>query len=395
MALCPVCSCLCDDIEVIGEKPKIENINNACRRGAAYFLGYNVDRLEPAVDSKVVEVEESIARAAALLKSAKNVVIYGLANIDSEAQAAAFELAAKIPSTIGDFSIFSSLFKEIQSGNMKTNTLDYVRDRVDTIIYWGSDPSNSHPRHLSRFTYYPRGKFRQRGWEEDRYLIIIDVRDSATSKMYKKFLKVKPGDDAELMRALIEALDGRLPNTSLDKKTLMEFASQLKKSKYGVICAGAGLAGALNENLDLFKQLLQKLNQGREFFVIPMLDGPNAFAFEKLIYEKGINSSPELLYDALLNGGADLALIIKSDPLSDLPHPLSKSLLKIPLIVIDSHKSLTSSRAKITIPSAVTSIEASCSLYRMDGVNVKGEKVFDSRMFSDAEIFRRLMEEMG
>ncbi len=357
-------------------------------------MGYNVDRLEPLADGKAVEVEESIVRAAALLKSAKNVVIFGLANLDSEAQKAAFELAAKIPSTAGNLSIFGSLFKEIQRGNVKTTTLDYVRDRVDTIIYWGSDPSNSHPRHLSRFTYYPRGKFRQRGWEEDRYLIIIDVRDSATSRMYKKFLKIKPGDDTELMRALLDALDGKLPETSLDKKTLMELASQLKKSKYGVICTGAGLAGALNENLDLFKQLLQKLNQGREFFVIPMLDGSNAFGFEKLIQEKGINSSPELLYDVLVNGRADLALIVKSDPLSELPNPLAKSLLKIPLIVIDSHKSLTSSRAKITIPSAVTSVETGCSLYRMDGLSISSEKIFESKNYSDAGILIRIMEEL-
>lgn len=394
VALCPVCSCLCDDIEVIKSTSNIESVSNACRRGTAYFLNFNIDRLEPTIDGKKTEIEESINRAAALLKNSKKLLIYGIANIDDEAQKIAFEIAHKIPSILGDSSVFSLLVRQILEGKIKTNTLDYVKDRVDTIIYWGSDPSNSHPRHLSRYTYYPRGKFRQRGWEEDRYLIGIDIRDSSTSRMFKKFLKLKLGEDEELMKALIEALYGKVPTTALDKKTIIELASLLKKTKYGVICVGFGLAAALNSNLQLFQELLNKLNEGREFIVIPMLEGPNAFGFEKSMLEKKIDSKFDSNYSAILNGEVDLALIIKSDPLSELPNPLPRSLRKIPLIVIDSRRTLTAIKAKVTIPSAVTSIEASCSLHRMDGVIVRGEKLFESKAMSDAEVLRKLRDAM-
>lgn len=394
MALCPVCACLCNDIEVVKGASNIESISNACRRGTAYFMNFNVDRLEPAVDGRKAEIEESIDKAAALLKNSRKVLIYGLANVDDEAQKAAFEIAEKVPSILGNSSVFSLLVRQILEGKIKTNTLDYVRDRVDTIIYWGSDPSNSHPRHLSRYTYYPRGKFRQRGWEEDRYLIGIDIRDSSTSRMFKKFLKIKPGEDAELIKALMESLDSKLPVTALDKKAILELASLLKKSKYGVICAGFGLAAALNNNLELFHKLVCKLNEGREFIVIPMLEEANAFGFEKLMHEKKMDSTPDLLYKSILNSEVDLALIIKSDPLSELPYPLPSGLLKIPLIVIDSRRTLTSSRAKVTIPSAATCIEASCSLHRMDGVVVRGDKLFDSKAMNDAEVLRKLREAM-
>lgn len=394
MALCPVCSCLCDDIEVVKSASNIESLSNACRRGTAYFLNFNVDRLEPSIDGKKVEVGESISSAIALLKKSRKILIYGVANVDDEAQKAAFEIADKIPSILGDSSVFSLLVKKILEGRIKTNTLDYVRDRVDTIIYWGSDPSNSHPRHLSRYTYYPRGKYRQRGWEEDRYLIGIDIRDTSTSKMFKKFLKIKLGEDLELIKALMASLSDKLPVTPLDKKTILELASLLKKAKYGAIFAGFGLAQALNNNFELFEQLLNKLNESGEFTVIPMLEAPNAFGFEKLMYEKKIDSTLELLHGAILNSEIDLALIIKSDPVSELPYPLQKNLLKIPLIVIDSRRTLTSIKAKVTIPSATTSIEASCSLHRMDGVVVKGEKLFDSKAMSDAEVLRKLKEGM-
>ncbi|MEM2924373.1 MAG: hypothetical protein QXJ68_01620 [Methanocellales archaeon] len=392
MALCPVCSCLCDDIEVVKSANNIESLSNACRRGTAYFLNFNVDRLEPSIDGKKVEVEESIKSAITLLKNSRKVLIYGLANVDDEAQKIAFEIADKIPSILGDSSVYSFLVKKILAREIKTNTLDYVRDHADTIIYWGSDPSNSHPRHLSRYTYYPRGKYRQRGWEEDRYLIGIDVRDSSTSKMFKKFLKIKPSEDVDLIKALIISLSGKIPNTTLDKKTILELTSQLKKAKHGVICAGFGLAQAIYNNLELFKELLAKLNEIGEYIVIPMLEGANAFGFEKLMYEKKIDSTLEQLHRAILNSEVDLALIIKSDPVSELPNPLQKALLKIPLIAIDSRRTLTSSKAKITIPSAAASIEFSCSLYRMDGVMVRGEKLLDSRAMSDAEVLRRLRE---
>ncbi|MEM2990482.1 MAG: hypothetical protein QXQ02_04790, partial [Halobacteria archaeon] len=113
MALCPVCSCLCDDIEVVKSANNIESLSNACRRGTAYFLNFNVDRLEPSIDGKKVEVEESIKSAITLLKNSRKVLIYGLANVDDEAQKIAFEIADKIPSILGDSSVYSFLVKKI------------------------------------------------------------------------------------------------------------------------------------------------------------------------------------------------------------------------------------------------------------------------------------------
>ncbi|MHA2273369.1 MAG: hypothetical protein ACXACI_16040, partial [Candidatus Hodarchaeales archaeon] len=36
-------------------------------------------------------------------------------------------------------------------------------NRSDLIIYWGANPIHAHPRHLSRYSLFPRGYFRERG----------------------------------------------------------------------------------------------------------------------------------------------------------------------------------------------------------------------------------------
>jgi formylmethanofuran dehydrogenase subunit B len=89
--------------------------------------------------------------------------------------------------------------ERILTGRLPTCTLDDVRNFADTSIFWGADPSNSHPRLLSRFAYYPRGEKRQKSYEEERTCIVVDVRKSATTKLCSNYFKVLPGGDADLI----------------------------------------------------------------------------------------------------------------------------------------------------------------------------------------------------
>ena len=53
----------------------------------------------------------------------------------------------------------------IQESGISGSTAGEVTNRADLVVYWGTNPMDSMPRHLSRYAVYPRGFFRERGNE--------------------------------------------------------------------------------------------------------------------------------------------------------------------------------------------------------------------------------------
>ena len=67
-------------------------------------------------------------------------------------------------------------------------TLGEVKNRADLVVYWGSDPVESHPRHLERFVLAP-GKFVPQG-RRGRTLVVADVKRTATAELADFFLNL-------------------------------------------------------------------------------------------------------------------------------------------------------------------------------------------------------------
>ncbi|HMB45598.1 MAG TPA: formylmethanofuran dehydrogenase subunit B, partial [Candidatus Methanoperedens sp.] len=186
MATCTGCALLCDDIEAIVENNRIKETRNACRRGAARIKGCT-NRLIPSIDLKPTDIESSIRKTVEIIKNARSPMLFGLDNSTCEAQAKGIQLAKKINAVIDDTSSFCQglLMERILQKKLRTCSLEDIRNKADVLVYWGSDAQDSQPRHLSRFSYFPRGESRQRGYEEDRMAIAIDVRESNTAKICK------------------------------------------------------------------------------------------------------------------------------------------------------------------------------------------------------------------
>jgi formylmethanofuran dehydrogenase subunit B len=89
----------------------------------------------------------------------------------------------------------------------------------------------------------------------------------------------------------------------------------------------------------------------------------------------------------------DAALIIASDPAAHFPKASVEHLARIPVIVIDPFKSLTSQIADVIIPSTIVGVEEEGSAYRMDTVPLRMRKVIESPsdLLSDEEILRRIL----
>jgi formylmethanofuran dehydrogenase subunit B len=405
MVVCTGCSLLCEDIELSMKEGAISQTKNLCRKGHGHFESLFAERTTPRIEGQEVSLDQAIRKAAEILREAKRPLLYGWSNSALEAQKAGIDLAKKLEAIIDDTSSFCQgiLMEMVLHGLLPTCTLDDVRNFADTSVFWGADPSNSHPRHLSRFAYYPRGTKRQKSYEEERTCIAVDVRKSATAKLCSNYyFRVPPGGDSEFVASIISVLDGKIPKFG-DKKRMIELGSILRKTEFGVIFPGLGMVYSLQEKMDLLRTLIARLNEISTFKVVPMVGHYNMRGFNQLMLDEtgfinrvsfhgaAATREPENSVVAAAKS-CDAALVIGSDPLSALPFGIARSLAKIPLIAIDPCRSLTTDAAKVVIPSAMYGLDAGGSALRMDGAKIQFEPFFKSDRLSDEQILIRIKE---
>lgn len=393
--ICTGCSCLCDDIEFEDSK-----ILNACERGFKHISQFKESRARNCVGGKEVDVDSAIEAAIEALKSAKSPAIYGLDTSTVEAQKLAIKIAKKLNAYIDDNSSFclGEFVEAILRKEVPTATLENVREYAYVLVYWGTNPYHSLPRHMSKFTYYPRGAKRSRGHDEDRYLVVIDVRKSEIAKLAKKnarFIKVE--DDLEIVESFEKALEGKA-----SKFDVAGILREMKRSDFNVVFGGLGLKYGLKGNYRRFFDLLRRLNDFVPVYFIPAGFHSNMRGFNETMFEEvgEVNkfsflekrsdsrfSFPELVE----NGKIDTALIVGTDPMVSLPFELMKRLLSIKKIVIDPKETMTAKNAEIGIRSAYSGIESGGEMVRSDGVRIKLEPITKSEV-DDVYILRKILE---
>lgn len=420
-AVCPFCACLCDDIVVLTEGNKIKEIRNACKLGMSKFLSVDKEnRIKiPMIEGKEVEYAEGIEKAAEILKKANKPLIYGLSNSGYNAQHAALKIARKKKGVFDTTdSICHNLFY-LQMQKMEHSfyyaTLDEIRDKANVVIYWGCNPLESHPRHLSRFSVYPIGRYVLEG-AVNREVIHIDVAETKLKKISKWFLKVKAGEDfkiAEIMRKLVKGETKGLRELIEDIEegkfdTIGKIAESMSKAFYGVIFLGLGVLSNENatENIKSIFSLVEELNKkGARFVIFPMKGHFNVFGASQLLlretgYPFGVDFSSHNIFEAGRTTVLDIieeidtALIIGADPFSSFSMEKAKKLRDIPIILIDPFESITTQFSTIALPSAITGIEAEEIAYRMDGLPLKLQKIIDCEYPTDNEILEEIYKRL-
>ncbi len=105
--VCPICGCLCDDIEVTVENNEIVKMKNGCAVCEAKMVhGYKSEEriLKPMIrkDGKLVPVsmDEAVHKAAQILTDAKYPLLFGWSSSTSEAQRIGVELAEELGSAL-------------------------------------------------------------------------------------------------------------------------------------------------------------------------------------------------------------------------------------------------------------------------------------------------------
>ncbi|NQE46853.1 formylmethanofuran dehydrogenase subunit B [ANME-1 cluster archaeon GoMg2] len=416
-AVCPFCACLCDDvvISVDAEGNKITGIRNACTIGVQKFLStQNKGRIRnPRIDGKETNYEAAIQKAVDILRNAKKPLIYGLSNSGYNAQRVALEIA-KHKKGVYDTSesiCHSLLYSELLKGKYPFYyaLLDEIRDNANVIIYWGANPIVSHPRHLSRYSVYPTGRYALKG-VMDREIITIDVVDSELKKISRWFLRLNPGEDAKIAEVMTRLVKGEtsglreLVDDEIDFDSIVKITDRLKKAFYGVIFVGLGVLSSEDapQNIEAIFALVDALNKaGVKFVLFPMKGHFNVMgAVQLLLRETGYPFGLDFSRDEIFEPGkttvldvldeVDAALIVGADPFSSFPVAKAKKLCDMPIILIDPFETPTTLISSVVFPTAITGVEAEGIAYRMDGVPLKLEKIVDCPYPSDNEILDRI-----
>lgn len=323
---CPVCGCLCDDIELTIRDGRIAKVKNGCSMCESKFLGYSGHRLfTPLVrkNGKLVEAsfEEAIAKTSRILAEADYPLLYGWSSTSCEAMRVGIELAEEVGGVIDNTSTVchGPSVLGIQDVGIPSCTLGQIRHRADLIVYWGSNPWSAHPRHIERYTSFSEGRFEKSEWKgymlknkalavrkkigsalrkvlkesapsslpvrndpfpsllkTGRKLVVVDVRRTRSAEMADYFVQVEPNKDYELFqafRALIRDQELDVDEVAgVPVEYLEEVADVMVNCAFGIFFFGLGLTMSVGKhrNIDAAISLTQDLNMRTKFAIMPM-----------------------------------------------------------------------------------------------------------------------------
>jgi formylmethanofuran dehydrogenase subunit B len=278
------------------------------------------------------------------------------------------------------------------------------------IIFWGSNPAESHPRHFSKYSLMPKGMFLPRG-RKDRTCVIVDVRRTKSARAADLFLQIKPRKDFEAiwtLRALARGIE--LNPTRVAEETGVELAAwqdlmrQMKSARFGVIFFGMGLTMTRGKhaNSEAILALTREMNQFTRFVCKPNRGHGNVTGADNVVtwrtgYPFGVsltrgyprfNPGEYTAADVLARREADAALIIASDPLANFSQPAREHLRSIPYIALDPKETPTTRQAAVAFSVATYGINVPGTVYRMDDVPIPLRPAFASPFPSDYEVLR-------
>ena len=300
-----------------------------------------------------------------------------------------------------------------QLGGRSKATLGEIKDRADLVILWGANPAECHPRHFTRYSVTPKGKYTPEG-RKGRTVVVVDVRKTPSSRIADIFLQIRPARDFEALTALRALVKGRrvdrerLEETGLTLEQLQDLADRMKRASYGAMFFGMGLTMTRGKFMNAAAMLTLgvEMNEFTRFVSMPLrghgnVTGADAVTSWLTGYPFGVdfsrgypryNPGEYTTIDLLTRGEVDAVLVLAADPGATMPKPAIDHMARVPTIVLDPKVTHTSKLARVHITTAVTGISAPGTVYRMDEVPLRARPSLRSPYPTDEEVMGRILE---
>lgn len=413
--VCPFCGCLCDDLVVSVEGTKVLSVENGCTLATEKFTGdhrlaHPIRRTGGAWEKTTYD--DAIRETAEILLDAERPLLYGWSGTFVEAQTLGVHMAELLGAVIDNTSTVchGPSILAIQEVGHPGCTLGQVKNRADVIVYWGANPIEAHPRHMSRYTTFTDGFFVKSAFRE-RKVIVVDIRETDSSEIADEFVKVTPGGDYAVLTALRMIVRGKgdlVPATvsGVTREQLFRVAEICLSARFGAIFFGLGLtmSRGKSKNIRNAIELTEELNRHTKFTISPMRGHWNVYGSNEVFtwitgypyavdFSRGIafyNPGETTSVDLLRRKECDACLVVASDPGAHFPRACAEHLASIPTVQIDPHVNATTHLSRIQIPVAVTGIDAEGTAYRMDGVPIRTRKLFSTGYPDDVSVLGRI-----
>ena len=430
--VCPVCGCVCDDLELTVDDSRVLDVKRACHLAEPWFLNQSsAKRLAAEIDGNAASLEEALQRAVNILSQAKAPLIYGLSRSSTPGQRAAINLADRLGATIDTTASMchGPSIMAVQSVGESTCSLGEVRNRSDLVIFWGCHPAVSHPRHAERYSVFPRGQFVPRGRVDRTVVMIGDAREvhdwrlDPSGSLPDIVIPIEPDRDFEaitMLRAMLKGLP--LPDTNLGQvqtgaslAVLHSLVERMRSCKSGVVFFGLGLTGTSlgqteprselgHSNVECLLRLVAELNAITRFYARRMrLQGDVSGADSVLCWQTGFPFSVNLArgyprynpgeYSAnelLERSEVDACLLLGSETVPFFSAAAQAHLRAIPTITLDYPASPPTLSPTVHITTSPYGLSASGTIYRMDEVPLPLTAYLPSRYSTDEEILSEL-----
>jgi formylmethanofuran dehydrogenase subunit B len=399
------------------DQGRITEAQGACRLAEPWLLGQ--DGRQPTVaeiEGRPASLDAALVRAADILRTSSSPLIYGMSRSSTEGQRAAVSLAERIGATIDTNASLchATSVMAIQVVGESTCTLGEVKNRADLVIFWGSNPLESHPRHFERYSVLPQGRFIP-GGRGDRTLIVADVKPTASTEAADVFLPVEPGRDFEALTTLRSLVRGTpveaTAATGAPLPMLEDLAARMKACRYGIAFFGLGLSMTSlgQHNVEALLLLVRDLNEHTRFSARRMrVPGDVTGADTVLTWQTGypfsvnfsrgyprFNPGEFSAQDMLLRREVDACLLVGSEGVARFSEAAKANLRRIPTIALDHPTVDSFLPPTVRFTTAVYGVHRPGTAYRMDGVPIPLRGFLPSGYPSDDEVLKGIEKRIG
>ena len=280
----------------------------------------------------------------------------------------------------------------IQESGISGSTAGEVKNRADLVVYWGTNPMDSMPRHLSRYAVYTRGFFRERG-KQDRFVVTVDPRRTATAKASDMYIPIKPNSDYEAFAALLTILRGKEPHPSVEEitgisiETFKELAHRMTTCQFGALYGGLGLPASKgrHRNIEMIMRVIAEVNKYTKFTIGAIRGHCNVSGFNQMAswiygYPFGVdfmrgyprfNPGEFTTVDLLLRKEVDAVFVMCADLGAHLPKECVEYMKNdIPVVCIDIAPCPTTLISDVVLPGVIDAMECDGTFYRFDNVPI-------------------------
>lgn len=412
---CTMCGCVCDDLKLTVADGRITAVAPGCALAEPWLLAQESATESAArIDGKTVSLQQAIEQAADLLNSSVSPLVYGLSSSSTPGQRSAVHLADVIGACIDTTAstCHAPSIVALQGVGESTCSLGEIRNRSDLVIYWGSNPAKSHPRHMERFVDCP-GQYVPDG-RAGRHVVVVDVKRSESADHADTFIQVETGSDFEILwalRGLVQGWPLEAPSIGgVSRRVLVDLADRLKDCRYGAVFFGLGLTrnGIPHLNVEALLRLVTELNRQTRFVVRRMrIPGDVAGADSVLCWQTGYPFSVSLnrsyprynpgeftANDLLERREVDAAVLVGTEGVSKLSDAARQYLNEIPSVVLDHAGAVSAVSGTVQFTTAVYGIHRPGTAYRMDETPIPLRKVLTSELPADHEVLNALIRKI-